>query len=232
MKTMINFIDASNWQSDMNAYTVLPNVDAIVCKATEGTNFVDGYCDEFIQAAISLNKPFGFYHFASDGNASDEAQFFYDNCLGYFGRGVPVLDWEGSQNVDWINEFVEKLHDLCGVWPWIYANPWRFNQGGVNQNCMRWIASYPAVTSPTFEDAASWDAPEADGLVGAWQFCSDGHIDSYSGDLDCSLFYGNESAWNAYAGVQAEPEPEPEPEPQSDVETLENDDYKITIERK
>ena len=227
---MINFIDVSNWQSDLDAYAVLPKVDAIICKATEGTSFVDGYCDNFVQAAISLNKPFGFYHFASDGNASDEATFFYNNCKGYFGRGVPVLDWEGGQSVAWVNEFVEKLYDLCSVWPWIYANPWRFNQGGVHLNCMRWVASYPAVSSPSFANAASWDAPEADGLVGAWQFCSDGRVNGYNGDLDCSIFYGDENAWNAYAGVQAEPEPEPEP--QSDVETLENDDYKITIERK
>lgn len=205
---MLNFIDISNHQgSGLALPSILPNVDAVVCKATEGTSFVDPYCDKWVQQCKAAGKPWGFYHFAGDGDPKMEADFFIHNCENYFDVGIPILDWEGKQSVEWVNEFVEYLHYRTHVWPWIYANPWRFNQGGVNPNCARWVASYPTVTSPTFAQAATWDAPEADGNVVAWQFCSDGRVSGYDGNLDCSVFYGNISEWNAYAagdGVSSE----------------------------
>lgn len=225
---MLRFIDISNHQEDLPLGAILPSVDAVVCKATGGNGFVDGLCDGFMQAAMAAGKPVGFYHFAHDGgsaaSASAEARFFIDNCLGYFGKGIPILDWE-TDTVDaaWVNEFVRTVHGEKGVWPWIYANPWRFDQGDVEGNCMRWVASYPAVSHPTFEQAASWSCPSADGFVGAWQFCSDGRIDGYSGDLDCNLFYGSEDAWAAYAATERDG---------NSIMVLENDRYKVTIEEK
>lgn len=235
---MLNFIDISNWQGDISLPALLPSIDAVVCKATEGVTFVDKYCDKFVQHCITAEKPWGFYHFAGDcGQATEEAQYFVDNCRNYFGHGIPILDWEGNQSVEWVNKFVEHVHIETGVWPWIYANPWRFNQGGVNQNCMRWIAQYPNVAHPSFDDAKKWIKPNADGLVGAWQFCSDGRIDGYSGNLDCNLFYGNKEAWNKYAiGDNASSSGNTGANSSNSSSmpsaTLENDEYKITIERK
>lgn len=225
---MIRFIDISNRKGDINLPAILPNVDGVVCKATEGTTFVDLYCDGWVQQCINAGKPWGFYHFADSGNASDEAEFFVSNCQGYFRKGIPILDWEGNQNVGWVNDFVQRVHELTGVWPWIYGNPWRFSQGEVEQNCARWVAEYPYVTSPSFEQAESWNCPEAEGNVVAWQFCSDGRVSEYNGDLDCSLFYGTEKQWSAYAsGGESD-----NPSPDSDMSVLENDEYKVTIERK
>lgn len=238
---MLNFIDISNHQgSGLDLPSLLSNVDAVVCKATEGTTFVDTYCDNWVQQCIAAEKPWGFYHFASNNWwATEEAQYFVDNCRNYFGHGIPILDWEGNQSVEWINKFVEHVHNNTGVWPWIYANPWRFNQGDVNPNCARWVASYPEVVNPTFAQAAAWECPEADGNVVAWQFCSDGRVSGYDGYLDCSLFYGTEEQWRKYAlgdnvtSSSSEPgggcgNSGAVPSPQ----VLENDEYKITIERK
>lgn len=220
---MIRFIDISNWQGDINLPALLPNVDGVVCKATEGTGFVDPYCDGWVQQCINAGKPWGFYHFAGSDSASVEAEFFVRTCQGYFRKGIPILDWEGNQSVGWVNAFVDKVHSLTDVWPWIYGNPWRFNQGGVEPNCARWVAEYPGVTSPSFELAKSWECAEADGNVVAWQFCSDGRVSGYKGYLDCSLFYGTDKQWRAYAlGRNLAP----------DISVLENDEYKITIERK
>lgn len=223
---MLKFIDISNHQGGISLAALSPSPDAVVCKATEGTYYVDATCDGFVQTAISMGKPFGFYHFASDGNATDEADFFIANCEGYFGRGIPVLDWEGRQSVEWVNAFVRRVHDVKGVWPWIYANPWRFDQGGVEKNCMRWVAEYPPYESPSWLDAESWACPEADGLVGAWQFCSDGRLKGYDGLLDLDLFYGDSEGWGKYAGRSGVDSSDKK------VSTLENDDYKVTIERK
>lgn len=229
---MLNFIDTSNWQGGYNP--ALTGADAVIVKATEGTNFVDQYCDPTIQQAISSGMPWGFYHFAGDGDAVAEAVHFINNCSGYFGSGIPVLDWEGNQGVDWVNRFVKTVHEQTGVWPWIYANPWRFNQGGVNQNCARWVASYPDVASPTWSQAQGWDCPAADGNVVAWQFCSDGAVNGIAGNVDLDLFYGTKEQWQAYARCDMRPDSggnDAGPNPDG-VEVLENDTYKVTIERK
>lgn len=225
---MLKGIDISSWQAGL-VVAQLQGIDFVITKATEGTGYVNECCDPWVQQCRNLGKPWGFYHFAGSGNATDEAAYFINNTSNYFGEGIPVLDWEGDQSVSWVNEFVEKVHEQTGVWPWIYANPWRFNQGGVEENCMRWVASYPDVAHPTFDQAESWDCPETQGLVGCWQFCSDGQIAGYTGMLDCNLFYGDLAAWNAYAHVQESVQPSPEPSGQS---VLENDEYRVVVERK
>lgn len=229
---MLNFLDTSNWQGGYSP--ALTGADAVVVKATEGTNFVDPYCDSIIQQAIANGMPWGFYHFAGDGDAVAEAAHFINNCSGYFGQGIPVLDWEGNQGVDWVNQFVERVHGQTGVWPWIYANPWRFNQGGVNPNCARWVASYPDVASPTWSQAQGWDCPAADGNVVAWQFCSDGAVNGIAGNVDLDLFYGTKEQWQAYARGDDRPASDDDAggaNPDG-VDVLENGTYKVTIERK
>lgn len=195
---MFNFIDISNYQEGLELKNVAYAIDAVCVKATEGLWFVDWTCDKFVQQAQKLGLPFAFYHFATNEDPIAEANYFMANTHNYFGKGIPVLDWEGVQNVDWVNEFVEHVHEVSGVWPWIYGNPWRFTEG-VNQNCMRWLASYPDIESPTFMQAKAIKWPEAPGLVGAWQFCSDGRIEGYKHNLDCSLFAGDAEAWALYA---------------------------------
>ena len=237
---MLNIIDISNWQSNLNPDDVYPSIDGVIVKATEGTWYVDPYCDGFVQAAKRLGKLWGFYHFAGDGNPTAEADYFYDNCQGYFHDGIPVLDWEGDQGVDWVNEFVNRIHERSGVWCWIYANPWRFNQGGVEQNCARWVASYPDVAHPSFDYAAGLDCPEVDGLVCAWQFCSDGLVDGYGGNLDCSIYYGDERSWLAYADAAVDsgnaadgggsvPDMDA---PRGEFLTVENEEYVVTVQKK
>lgn len=234
---MLDFIDISSYQADLNLVAVSNSIQGVIVKATEGTSYVNAYCDRHYRQAENANLLRGFYHFAGSGDPLAEAAFFYRNVLGYLHDGIPVLDWEGNQTVAWVNSFVRRFRNLTGIWPWIYANPWRFNQGGVERNCARWVASYPEVSHPTFAQAASWKCPDADGNVVAWQFCSDGRLSGYNANLDCSVYYGDRESWLRYAdseslgggiaggdggngGAVAS------------TETLENDNYKITIERK
>lgn len=234
MVTMLRGIDISNHQGSNGLVLdyVLPNVDFVIAKATGGTWFVDKYCDRFVQACIKAGKPWGFYHFAGDTGsgtkAADEADFFIASCMDYFHQGIPILDWERDWiTVSWVNQFVKRVHDRTGIWPWVYANPWRFNQGGVNENCGRWIASYPPVTHPSLNyDPGT--LPKTDGLVCCWQYASDGRVKGYSGNLDLNHFYGDETAWKSYAGFK-----EVKQEQKETAKTvLENDEYKITVERK
>ena len=210
---MLNFIDISSHQGDIDL-SALP-IDAVIIKATEATSYVNPYCDSKVQQAKQLGLPWGFYHFAQDNSPEAEADYFIQNCEGYFGEGIPVLDWEVNQSVDWVNRFVARVHDVKGIWCVIYGNPWRFNQGGVEQNCGRWVASYPShLLYPNF-DVDEGECPDTDGLVCAWQFASDGRLNGYDGNLDLNRFYGDKGAWAAYAGakVDLDPEPTPQPEP-------------------
>lgn len=231
---MLKGIDISNHQKNINLPAVLPNVDFVIVKATGGLSFVDAYCDKFVQQCIKAGKPWGFYHFGKDkvkktGTGREEADYFYSNCKNYFGHGIPVLDWEmNSMSVAWVNEFVSRIHELTSIWPWIYANPWRFNQGSVNKNCARWIAQYPSATHPTLNYDPG-KLPKTDGLIACWQFASDGRVEGYSGNLDINHFYGDVTAWNKYAGVNSTP---PIPEIVDKPSRLENDEYVIEITRK
>lgn len=234
---MLNFIDISSYQGILNLVAVSSSIQGVIVKATEGTSYVNPYCDRHYQQAKSANLLRGFYHFASSGDPLAEAAFFYRNVMGYLHDGIPVLDWEGNQTVDWVNRFVRQFRNLTGIWPWIYANPWRFNQGGVELNCARWVASYPEVAHPTFAQAASWKCPSADGNVVAWQFCSDGRLSGYNANLDCSVYYGDRESWLRYAGFNALAggiggSDGGNGGAVASTETLENDNYKITIERK
>lgn len=234
---MVNFIDISSYQAGLDLVAVSASIQGVIVKATDGTDYVNPYCDMHYQQAKSANLLRGFYHFAGTGDPLAEAAFFYRNTIGYLKDGIPVLDWEGGQSVDWVNSFVRQFHNLTGIWCWIYANPWRFNQGGVEPNCARWVAAHPEVAHPTFTQAASWECPGADGNVVAWQFCSDGRLSGYSENLDCSLYYGDRESWLRYAdcdsldggniwgtgGNAGSGTP---------AETLENENYKVTIERK
>lgn len=203
----IHFIDIASYQAGLDLRAAASEIDGVIIKATEGTGYVNPSCDEHWNQACDAGLLRGFYHFAGDSDPVAEADYFMQHTAGYFGSGVPVLDWEGNQDVAWVNAFVRRVHDVKGVWCWIYANPWRFNQGGVEQNCMRWVASYPEVSSPTFAQAEGWDAPSADGVVGAWQFASDGRLSCWGGNLDFDLFYGDAAAWAAYCGAGASSAP-------------------------
>lgn len=227
-RTMLNFIDISSYQATLNLVAVSSLIQGVIIKATEGTNYVNPYCDTHYQQAKKCGLLRGFYHFAGNNDPLAEAAFFYRNTLRYLKDGIPILDWEGKQSVDWVNRFVRQFHNLSGVWCWIYANPWRFNQGGVEPNCARWVASYPAVSHPTFAQAAQWNCPKADGNVVAWQFCSDGRLTGYNGNLDCSLYYGDEESWLKYAGANGNGSA-----CNSDAKpvTLSGNGYKVTIER-
>lgn len=208
---MLNFIDISSYQGNIDL-SVLP-IDGVIVKATEGISYVNPWCEPKVQSARLNNLAWGFYHYAKSNDPIAEADYFIQNCDGYFGEGVPVLDWEENQSVDWVNAFVKRVHDVKGIWCVIYGNPWRFNQGGVEQNCGRWVASYPShLLYPNF-DVDEGECPDTDGLVCAWQFASDGRLNGYDGNLDLNRFYGDKGAWAAYAGAKVDLDPEPQPEP-------------------
>lgn len=217
-------IDISNWQKNLDLTKI--NYDFVIVKATEGINFVDAYCDKFIQTAKKMGKLWGFYHFARPTNdAVTEAEFFVKNCQNYFGEGIPVLDWEAENknDVTWALTWLNKVRELTGVKAMIYMSESVVNAYDwtpvVNGDYGLWVAKYrDNQPDYNYDMSAAGTAPKVKWWKGyaMWQWTSCGVIDGYgyyrkvydeytgkysveSRYLDCDIFYGNKDAWMAYA---------------------------------
>lgn len=194
-------IDISHWQSGIDLSAI--DVDFVICKATEGIGFVDKTCDNFIEQCKANNLLWGFYHFARENNPEDEAQFFYDNCKNYFNHGIPVLDYETTNynNVEWCERFINKLHELSGVWCIIYLSAsWcgQFEGSWVPEKCGLWVAGYPYVMTDWTNDEMPYNVYPFS-VVAIWQFTSSLVTTSFCGKLDANIAYMDKDAWMKYA---------------------------------
>ena len=230
---MLRVIDTSHWKGDITSTNV--DIDALYTKATEGNYYVDDTCDPIVQWAIKRDKKWGVYHFATNRitDPVTEANFFVDNCAGYVGKGLLILDNENyrwsdgtfandANNVGWAKAWCDQVFARTGVKPLIYMslsviqnNNWSpLVNAGYGLIC----AQYPENNTPIANwvmDAGRDPNPKWDGVVNdvMWQFTSTGRLDGYGGNLDLNYFYGSREAWDAYARpAQAAPAPLPVPE--------------------
>lgn len=194
-------IDISNWQAGMDLTAV--DIDFCICKATEGLGYVDPTCDGFIEQCKSNNILWGFYHFARENNPEDEAQFFYDNCKNYFNHGIPILDYETENycNKDWCERFINKVHELSGVWCIIYISASRcieYVGSWIPNECGLWVAGYPYVMTDWTQDEMPYNVYPFS-IVAMWQFTSSLIIPGFWERLDGDIAYMDEKAWMLYA---------------------------------
>lgn len=204
-KTM-NGIDISSWQNGIDLAKV--KCDFVICKATEGRTEVDECCDKFMTTAEKLGKCLGFYHFARPENneAKTEAKVFYENTKGYYGKAIPILDWESSDkwNVSWALTWLDEVYRLSKVKPMIYmsestihAYDWsKVAKAGYKL----WVAKYRDYeTDKNYDMSKAGEKPQIKywTTFTMWQWTSSGRITGYNGDLDCDIFYGDKTAWNA-----------------------------------
>lgn len=218
----MNGIDISMWQRDINLSAV--KADFVIVKATEGIGYVDKTCDKFFQKALSLGKKIGFYHFARPTKNNDpvrEADFFYENCKGYFGKAIPILDWEAEnkQNVAYAKAWLDRVYQRSGVKPVIYmsesvANAYNWSSVA-NADYGLWVAKYRD-NNPDYNynmaNAGSRPRVKWWKFYCMWQWTSTGRLSGYNGNLDCNVFYGDQSTWDAYVGKStsaAKPQPKP-----------------------
>lgn len=202
-------IDISNWQAGLNLCEV--PCDFVVCKATEGTRFVDTSCDKFIQQALTLRKLYGFYHFMDKSDPVEQAEYFYKNCQRYFGSGIPVLDYEayGRIGTAGAKRFLDRVYELCGVRCMVYMSRSVCTEedwSAIAPNHALWVAQY-ANNNPTGYQNQPW---LADGGFGAWsapaihQYSSNGRLDGYSSALDLDIAFMDAKAWERFANPSGE----------------------------
>lgn len=202
-------IDISNHQAGLNLRKL--SIDFVICKATEGIGFVDSYCDRWIQQAKALGMPWGFYHFARNNDPIAEADFFIENCIGYFGEGIPVLDIEDEGIYNWgkyADQFTKRVHERTGVWCLIYTSagflPY-FDGYDVADNCGLWCAGYPYPASSWPDEFCPYEISPFK-ILTIWQFTSSLNISGYDGPLDGDMAYMDKEIWDSYAkGTKKKP---------------------------
>ncbi len=205
----LNVIDIASYQSALDLTKV--KVDGVIIKATQGTTYVNPYCNKHYAQAKQAGILRGLYHYASGVEAAAEADAFVRNIQGYIGDALLALDWEGAQNaafgkndVQYCKTFLDRVYSITGVRPLIYmsksvcrAHDW----SSVAKDYGLWVAQYASM-DPTGFQANPWTDNKG---YGAWkypaiyQYSSRGRLDGYSGNLDLDLAYMTRSAWGKYA---------------------------------
>ena len=178
-------IDVSSYQSNLNVGNY--NCDFVICKATEGTGYVNPVCDMHYQQAKASGKLLGVYHYArpDTGNSAEaEADYFIGNIKGYIGEAVLALDLECKNwwnYVTWAKNFLDRVYAKTGIKPLFYSSGDGFRY---------------------FKDMLNA------GNYGVWAACSANSY--YDGativmkqevydNLDHDTFYGDATAWRKYA---------------------------------
>jgi GH25 family lysozyme M1 (1,4-beta-N-acetylmuramidase) len=166
--------DNVNWQAEWNQGARFAYV-----KATEGTGYKSETFGQQYGSAAAVGMIRGAYHFAlpSASSATQQANFFAANGGGWSSDGItlpPLLDIEynpyaslgdtcynmaGTQMVNWIKEFSERMSVLTGRYPVIYTTTdwWSRctgNASGFGNQALH-VAAYNAIGPGTLP--ASWN---------------------------------------------------------------------------
>lgn len=194
-------IDISNNNKGLDLTRV--DFDFAIMKTSQGTWFVDRYCDPLVQQCKRMGKPWGFYHYVEGRSGAEaEADFWIENTEAYFRDGLPCVDWEEQDNASWGDEsylrrFVQRVIDRTGVRPLIYAQesayPWDVAR---DLGCGRWVAQYADMSDTGYQDA-----PWREGAYGCVirQYSSCGRLDGWWDRLDLDKAYITAEQWARYA---------------------------------
>jgi GH25 family lysozyme M1 (1,4-beta-N-acetylmuramidase) len=202
----MNGIDIASYQKGIDL-SVVP-CDFVIAKATQGTTYVNPDCSRAVEQGLALGKCMGVYHYVSGGDATGEADFFVDSCENWVGRAVFCLDWEQIQNSAWGDEaYLERVArrviERTGNPPVIYVQQSRMaavKPVASALDCGLWIAQYANMNQTGYQDSP-WN--ENSYSCAIRQYTSSGVLDGWGGRLDLNKFYGDATAWAAYAGGNA-----------------------------
>lgn len=169
------------------------HAQAVIVKATQGTGYVNPRCNHQWDLAGELGKLRGLYHYAGGGNPETEAEYFINNIKNYVGKGILALDWEEAENAawydtNWARRFVNKVHELTGVWPIIYVQESALWQvANCADTCGVWVAKYASMTW------YSWTLPNMSVSTGAFKFLTGYQFTG--GDMDRDIFFLDKDGW-------------------------------------
>lgn len=247
-------IDISSWKGDIDLYEATPQF--CIVKATEGTGYVNPYYRKHFDILNERGILRGSYHFATPGDATEQAKYYLDNVAQDIHDGILCLDYEAkalNNGPDWCEEFLDYVAGQTQATPLIYMSLSVTNEQDWSSVCKKyplWVANYPTSKDVSFAwyneaypyNTGYWDGPTI------WQYSSSGWIDGYNDTLDVNHFYGTRNSWWHLTGYYSQNEHKPENEstptetpaqtesgtteaaPQYEI--LENDKMKIWVQLK
>lgn len=212
----LNGIDIASWQQGIDLSQV--PCDFVICKATQGTGYVNPDYNRAIKQADSLGKLTGVYHYI-DGTVSAhaEAEHFINVVKNRIGKSILCLDWESEQNQAWgnlnyLDAVTKEVYNKTGVHPLIYASlsvyPWDLAK---DNNCGTWVAQY-ADMEPTGYQSEPWNNFDCT----IRQYSGTGRLPGYNGNLDLNLGKLTSEQWMQYAAVNGNVSPTPSKPSQPD----------------
>ena len=189
-----NGIDVSEWQRDINFEEVKNSgISIVYIKATQGTDYIDPYLEEYYNGAKANDLKIGFYHFLtarSNEEAILEAKFFASSINNYTADCKLAMDFEefGNLSVDEINSisatFLETVQNLTSKETIIYSDAFNskntFNSSLANTYPI-WVAEY-GVNEPRNGNWTEWTG---------FQYTNSGRISGISGNVDRDFFTDN-----------------------------------------
>lgn len=172
-------------------------------------------CDPWVQTLIRLGKPWGFYHFMNDDNknsgAKEEAEFFVRHCRNYFGKGIPVADYEGPAKkfgTRYLQEFLDTVFVMTGVKPMVYCSLSVLKEQDFSKIARAgyplWIAQYANTKTTGIQETPWQQGPVLPfEKYRMHQYSDCGRLNGYNALLDLNKFYGTIEDWDELARVSS-----------------------------
>lgn len=205
------FPDVSN---NDGAMTMEAGTVVICAKTTEGTYFIDGTYQHYINEAHRVGAAFFGYHFLRAGNAAAQAQYLKNHDHGF----PQMLDIEAAYgscpSYQDCLDFTKAYRALGGVlndWylpHWVWAGYW----GSPDLSEARSLGIFITASDyTTYSDNGPGWAAYGGVTPKVWQYTDQLH---YAGNLiDFNAFKGTVAEFSALLGASVPPAPVPVPVP-------------------
>lgn len=195
-------IDISHHQYDHNINLSNVPFDFVICKTTQGVNFVDYSHRKLLDKAIRLSKLIGMYHYAGGNDPVTEAKHFLEVSKDYIGKGIMALDWEEQQNksyrknsYQWVKTWCDYVTEQTGIKPVIYTGDEMYHT--MRNMCYEfWIARYPNRKKTGYQRKPIYEGYYDCVLL---QYTGNGRLTGYADDIDLDKFYGDSDKWEEIA---------------------------------
>lgn len=198
---MIEGIDVSNWQGNINFGSVSNTKDFVIIKATEGVGYRDPRFTEYRDELRHLDLLRGYYHFARPdlNNSPEEEADWFLSVVSPLQKGESLyLDFEvhAANPVSWCKSFLDRISErLEGYKPLIYLNKYTVQNYDwspvADKGYGLWLALWDHNPDGSFS-VPHWD------IVAMRQYTSDGQVNGISGRVDMNVFYGDREQFLAY----------------------------------
>ncbi len=167
-KGTCNIIDLYHGNTVEDWDNLLPGIEAIIYKATDGLTWYDANCQNVKQQAVDHGLMWGFYHYSQNDDGTLQAEHFLSKAKPSETDlvGIDVEEKSTHIHYDDLCAFVEKIHAELGRYPVVYGSTGGYlktvtsgHAAGdtILTQCPLWIARYGAY-------------PEPDDLPDPWHF--------------------------------------------------------------